>query len=34
MLTFCKSRNDIGLFKDGTKWVAALKERLDKKLGN
>jgi TIR domain len=29
MLTFCKSRGDIGLFKDGDRWVAALSERLD-----
>ena len=29
MLKFCRSRGDIGLFKDGERWVAALKERLD-----
>jgi hypothetical protein len=29
MLTFCKSKSDIGLFKDGNRWVAALRERLD-----
>ncbi len=34
MLTFCRSRSDIGLFKDGAKWVAALKERLDNNPGN
>jgi hypothetical protein len=28
MLSFCKSRSDIGLFKDGGRWVAALSERL------
>jgi hypothetical protein len=29
MLKFCRSRNDIGLFQDGERWVAALQERLD-----
>ena len=29
MLKFCRSRDDIGLFKDGGRWVAALQERLD-----
>lgn len=28
MLKFCRSRGDIGLFKDGDRWVAALSERL------
>ncbi|MGA2191448.1 MAG: hypothetical protein ABSH33_23270, partial [Steroidobacteraceae bacterium] len=28
MLKFCRSRNDIGLFKDGDRWVAALSDRL------
>jgi hypothetical protein len=28
MLKFCKSRTDIGLYKDGSRWVAALTERL------
>jgi hypothetical protein len=32
MLTFCRSRNDIGLFKDGDRWVAALSERLSERL--
>ncbi len=29
MLKFCRSRDDIGLFQDGERWVAALQERLD-----
>ena len=29
MLKFCRSRGDRGVFKDGERWVAALKERLD-----
>lgn len=32
MLDFCKSRNDIGLFKDGSRWVAALSERLKSRV--
>lgn len=28
MLEFCRSRDDIGLFKDGERWVAALASRL------
>ena len=31
ILKFCRSRGDIGLFKDGERWVAALQERLDTK---
>jgi hypothetical protein len=31
MLKFCRSRSDIGVFKDGTRWVAALAERLNSK---
>jgi hypothetical protein len=28
MLDFCNSRNDIGLFRNGSRWVAALSDRL------
>jgi hypothetical protein len=31
MLKFCRARDDIGLFNDGGRWVAALKDRLDGK---
>lgn len=34
MLKFCRSRDDIGLFKDGGRWVAALQERLDARKRN
>jgi hypothetical protein len=34
MLAFCKSRSDIGLFKDGNRWVAALSERLNRHTGS
>lgn len=30
MLKFCRERDDIGLFKDGDRWVAALTSRLNK----
>ena len=31
MLEFCRSKSDIGLFKDGPRWVAALSDRLKPK---
>lgn len=34
MLKFCRSRDDIGLFKDGERWVAALQERLGTTIAN